>query len=242
MVRRHTHAALLLLAGLSAVAYAELPHRAKMKNGTYGDRDAAWSKLAILGVKLGAPLEKVPGFTCGPPPGTDGFTTQNHSCVKFLDARCKGRPAKIHHIRVSADVPAGQNCFMDEFTGATYLDRKYISPPLSAVRIIGTDTSAPLVFEIDYSFAADDLTDDSNLGKALIAKYGPPTSKNSPIQMSWDIGEVRLSAMCRGTVGPQGEYCHIDVEDRALDGTERDLQREADEAEKHRNAPPAPAL
>jgi hypothetical protein len=234
--------ALVALSLLSATASAELPHRATMKNGSYADHEAGWQKFAILGIKLGTPLEKVPGFTCGPPPGTNGFTTQNHGCVKFLDTRCKGRATKIHHIRVAADVPPGQTCFMDEFSGGTYLDRRFVSPPLSAVHIIGTDTSAPLVFEIHYTFAADDLTDDSKLGKALIAKYGPPTFKNAPIQMGWELGDVRLSASCRSTVGAQGEYCEITVEDRTLDGTERELQEAANEAEKRQNAPAAPNL
>ena len=98
--------------------------RAKIRNGSYPDRAKAWSKFAVQGVKLGVPFETVPGFTCGPPPGTDGFTTQNHSCVKFIDARCKGKPTQIKMIRGMSDVPKGQSSFMDEFMGATYLDRK----------------------------------------------------------------------------------------------------------------------
>jgi hypothetical protein len=231
----------LLVTCISAVSFADGPH-AKMKNGSYPDHARAWDKFAIQTVKLGTPLDNHAGFTCGPPPGTDGFSTQNHSCVKFLDARCKGKTTKIKNIRVSGDVPPGQGCFMAEFEGSTYLDRRPTETPLSAIRIIATDTSAPLVQQIEYTFAADDLTDDSNLGKALIAKYGPPTSKNSPIQMQWQMGDVVLRASCRGTVGPTGEYCRLTVEDQTLDRTERDIQQQADDADKRKHAPAAPSL
>lgn len=230
----------VLLALMCASASAD--DRAPMKNGVYPEKAAAWKKFEVQGLRIGMPLEKQAGFTCGPPPGTNGFTTQNHSCVKFVDERCKGRATKIHMIRVAADVPGGQNCFMDEFNGATYLDRKFISPPLKYVRIIGTDTTAPLIAEIDYTFAADDLTDDSNLGKALIAKYGQPSSKNNPIAWSWNVEDTTLGASCRSTVGPQGEYCTLSAEDRKLDQVERSIQEEANEAAKHKNAPEPPKL
>jgi hypothetical protein len=216
-----------------------------MKNGNYSDRDKAWTKFAILGTRLGGPLEKHAGFKCGPPPGTDGFTTQNHSCVKFIDERCKGRPTKIHNIRSSGDVPAGQNCFMDEFTGASYLDRKYMAPPLKSIRLVGTDTSAPLVFRLEYIIAADDLTRDSNLGKALIAKYGTPANTNAPIAMNWTIGDVQLDAACRqigGDHAPDGEFCRITVEDNKLDDTERSIQQQANDDARKSKAPPAPPL
>ena len=234
---------LLLLAWFGGTALAD--PRAAMKNGHYADHEKAWARFAVLGTRLGAPLEAQAGFTCGPPPGTDGFTTQNHSCVKFLDDRCKSRPAKIHHVRTSGDLPKGQTCFMDEFTGATYLDRAFTAPPLRAVRIVGTDTSKPLVFRIEYTFAADDLTPDSNLGKALIAKYGTPSYTNAPTQMSWELGDVQVAASCR-TIGgdhkADGEYCTLRVEDNKLDSTERDIQSQANDDARTTTAPPAPPL
>lgn len=233
---------IILTLFISSLAFAA-DDRAKMtKNGNYADRATAWNKFKILTLKLGEPLEKQAGFTCGPPPGTDGFTTQSHSCVKFLDKRCEGRPTKIHHIRSGADLPKGQTCFMDEFSGATYLDRTQVSPPLSAVRIIGTDTTLPLIMEIAYTFAADDVTEESNLGKALIAKYGAPQGKNAPLSMWWEMGEVVLKVGCREVVGPTGEYCKLTVEDRSIDRTERELQEQANEERKKKNAPAAPQL
>ncbi len=207
--------------------------------------DKAYDHFAILGNKLGVPLEPQAGFTCGPPRGTDGFTTQNHSCVKFLDERCKGKPTKIHHIRSSGDVDRGQNCFMDEMNGATYLDRTLLSPPLQFIRLTGTDSVASKVFQITYTFAADDLTEDSKLGKALIAKYGPPSYKNPPIQMSWKMGEVSLGAECRMITGDhaaQGDFCTLTVEHRELDQKEQERQRVADDAARRAGAPPPPGL
>lgn len=233
----------LLLLCVASSALAD--PRAPMKNGVYPDHQKAWDAFAIQGIKLGLPLEKQAGFTCGPPPGTDGFTTQNHSCVKFLDERCKGRKTKIHHIRVAADLPKGQTCFMDEFNGGTYLDREHKAPPLFALRITGTDTSNPLIFEIRYTFAADDLTSDSRLGRALIAKYGQPTYANPPTQMMWERGDTRLSAACRGIGGDhadQGEFCEIIVEDRKLDQIERSIQDDANTAARAHAAPPPPSL
>jgi hypothetical protein len=205
----------------------------------------AYKTFAIRGVELGLPLAGQDGFTCGPPRGTDGFTTQNHSCVKFLDERCAGRPTKIHNIRSTGDVPRGQSCFMEEFTGATYLDREYTAPPLQAIRIVGTDTDNPKIFEIEYTFAADDVTRDSKLGKALIAKYGEPSYENPPTQMSWKIGNASLDASCRtigGDNAAQGEYCRITVGDDDLDRREREMAEQRAEEQRRANAPAAPDL
>jgi hypothetical protein len=162
--------------------------------------------------------------------------------VKFLDARCAGKKTKIGHISSTGDVPAGQSCFMDEGSGATYLDRKFTSPPLSAIAIVGTDTSAPRVYEINYTFANDVVTAESNLGKALIAKYGVPTTTNYPIQMGWTDGDVVVRAACGSTEGPTGEFCTLSVSDTGLLDTERSIQQEADEAQEKQDAPPAPEL
>ncbi len=221
-------------------AVADDPRAKLTKNGSYPDHVKGWTTFAVQGTKLGSPLEQVPGFTCGPPPGTDGFTTQNHSCVKFTDARCKGKPTKIHHIRTASDIPKGQTCFMDEFTGATYVDGAYAETPLQNIRLVGTNTTAPLVFQIHWILPADDLTEDSNLGKALLAKYGTPTYSQMPRDMSWDLGDLRLAASCNTQGGVR--YCEIVAEDRTIDSTERGLQDEADDAARKRAAPAAPNL
>ncbi|HET9990486.1 MAG TPA: hypothetical protein VFQ65_18275, partial [Kofleriaceae bacterium] len=110
------------------VAFAD-PHAA-MKPGAYPDRVATWKKLAVQGVQLGTALASLVGFTCGPDPALT-----RHTCVRFLDERCKDKTTSIHRIRLAADVPAGSGCFMDEGSGATFLDRRYMQPPLSNVAV-----------------------------------------------------------------------------------------------------------
>jgi hypothetical protein len=224
-----------------ATAHAEEPH-AKMKAGRYPEKAAAWKKFALKDITLDSAFYKVSGFTCGPDPASRGFTTYRHTCVKFLDDRCKGRPSKINHIRTAAEVPRGQVCFMDEGSGGTYLDGAFVSPAMSSLSIVATDTTAPVIYEINLVLPPDDLTETSNLGKALIAKYGRPTSYDPPRQMRWDSGDVRLTANCRGTQGPTGEYCTIQVTDTALLDAERSIQQAADDDERHSKAPAAPKL
>jgi hypothetical protein len=47
---------------------------------------------------------------------------------------------------------------------------------------------------------------------------------------------------CRSTVGPTGEFCRLTVEDRELDSTERELQEQANDEARRKNAPAAPKL
>lgn len=230
---------LLVIALLAGVAHAD---GARMKPGHYPEKAAVWKKYALKDIALDTGFYKVAGFTCGPDPASSGFTTYRHTCVKFLDDRCKSRPSKIFHIRTSADLPPGQTCFMDEGNGGTYVDRKFISPPLQALTIVATDTSAPVIYEINLTLPADDLTETSNLGKALLAKYGKPTYFQPPMTMTWESGDVRLSANCRTTQGPTGEYCTIQVSDTVLLDAERGIQQAADEEHRHANAPAAPKL
>lgn len=231
--------ALLAAALVPCLALAAPP---RMKPGVYPEKEEAWKKLSILDVSIGMDFDKVPGFTCGPDPVSQGFTSYRHTCVKFLDAKCKGRPSKIFHIRASGDLPKGQSCFMDEGAGSTYLDRKSTTAPLSSISIVATDTSAPRVYEINYTFAKDVLTDDSNLGKALIAKFGKPSSRNDPIQWSWTIGDTTLTAGCGTTEGPTGDYCKLSVSDTVLLDAERSLQQAFDDEQKVKAGPPAPKL
>jgi hypothetical protein len=202
----------------------------------------AWQRFAVQHIELGTAFDKVPDMTCGPDPASQGYSTYRHTCVRFLDERCAGRPSKIHHIRSTADLPGGQSCFMDEGSGATYLDRKHQVPELFSIAVVATDTRAPRVYEIAYTFPKDLLTPDSKLGQALIAKYGTPSSTTPPIRMSWTAGNVRLDAACGATEGPQGELCTLTVGDTDLLDSERAKQKAADEAAEKRNAPPPPQL
>ena len=228
-------AAALVLALIAGSAFAD-PH-ARITNGSYPEHREAWTKLAVLGVKLGAPLRGQTGFTCGPSGGAGGART----CVKFLDDRCQGRTTLVAQLRYGSDAPKGHNCFLDEIDGITYLDQKKLRPPLKHVRITGTDTSSPLIFRIDYVLDADDLTKDSKLGKALVEKYGKPTHGPTGSEMSWEQGDVTLSASCRLYQGADGEFCEIRAEDKTLSQAERSLQDNADAGARQASAP-APKL
>jgi len=225
-----------------AVAGVARSDGAKMKPGLYPEKAAGWKKYTLQDIALDTNFYKVSGFTCGPDPASKGFTTYRHTCVKFLDDRCRGRGVKIFHVRTSADLPRGQLCFMDEGNGGTYLDGKYMTPPLSSLAIVATDTTAPVIYEINLTLPADDLTETSNLGKALIAKYGRPTYSQPPSTMHWNEGDIHVSATCRTTSGPTGEYCTIQVSDTALLDAERSIQKAADDQRRQAQAPPAPKL
>lgn len=191
---------------------------------------------------LGGDLFKTGGFTCGPDPAARGFSTYRRTCVRFVDARCKERPNKIWHTSSQDDYPKGQVCFMDEGGRQTYLDGKYMSPPLQAIAIVGTDTDTHRIYEIDYSFAMDRLAPDSKLGKALIAKYGPPSSTNGDFQMNWTAGDVQLSAMCTDSEGPGTGRCEISISDSGLLDRERAKQKAKDDTKAKQDAPAAPTL
>ena len=56
-------------------------------------------------------------------------------------------------------------------------------------------------------------------------------------------GEVRVVASCCMSDSKEtGDYCTIDVEDRKLDSTERDLQTQANDDARAKASPPAPPL
>jgi hypothetical protein len=189
-------------------------------------------------VTLGSELGKLVGFTCEASPGKYRYT-----CVQFPDVRCQGKATKIKSVGTTAEIPNGQSCFMDSSNGGTYLDRVFQSPPLSAVWVIGTDTSPPKVYEINFTFARDVLTDDSKLGKALLAKYGKPDFTNGDFQWAWNFGsDMMLSANCGATQGPTGDYCSLKVYDQTVLDTERSIQKARDEERAKKEAPAAPAL
>jgi hypothetical protein len=201
------------------------------------DARSAWTRFTVRDQQLDAETDKAAGFTC------DGATgTYMHACVQFLDDRCKARPTKIGHVSFSSDLPGGQSCFMDSSTGATYLDRKIMEPPLSAVWLVGTDTHDPRTYQIHYTFADNVLAEDSQLGKALVAKYGEPSYKSPPNRMSWSAGSVQLTVDCGPNTDPQEDYCRMEVNDTSVLDAERAKQKTADETATRNNAPPPPAL
>lgn len=208
--------------------------------GTYPERAAAWKKFTVQDLQLGMPLSKLSGFTCD-----DRAGQYQHFCVKFLDPRCKGRKAYVKYLSHSGDIPKGQGCTYDSGTSATYLDRQSAIPPLYAVAVEGTDTPVPRAYQIRFTFANDQLTDDSNIGKALIAKYGQPDYKNAPMQMRWNAGpgldDVFLAAECASSTGPD-VHCLLQAWDGPLLDAERAIAQAAGDEAKIKNGPAAPKL
>jgi hypothetical protein len=204
--------------------------------GSYPEKDDVWKRFAIKDVKLGTELSKLKkaGFTCD----HEDFRP---ACVLFLDPKCKGRPSKINPANVSSQVPAGQSCFLNSNPGsgfgATYLDRKLTT--LSHVVIEGTHSNVPRVDEITYRFPKDVLTEDSNLGKALIAKYGKPNRADPPTSMTWTTTtapNIILSAMCEA----QSDDCRLTVSDDDFRTAEGSIKDDADKAQDVKNGPAAP--
>ena len=205
-----------------------------------GNREAAWKRFTVKDISLGAAIDKLPGYTCDADVGK-----YLHTCVKFLDDRCTGRPTYVVSVSFTSDLPKGQGCTYDAHTGATYLDRKITEAPMSAVAAIGTDTAVPRAYELRFTAAKDVLTQSSNIGKALIAKYGKPDFINEPVQMHWNapgLTDTFVHAECGMTQGPHGDYCVVQVHDGPFLDEERSTQKERQDKEAETSGPAAPQL
>lgn len=179
--------------------------------GTYPDRAPAWKRFTVKDIQLGTPTAAIAGFTCDANAGE-----YRHTCVRFLDDACKGKATFVKALHSPSDLPAGPGCTYDSGTGATYLDRARREPALSSVAVVGTDTDVPRAYEISYCFAKAD-----NIGKALIAKYGKPTSASPSGQMGWKLDPVDLVAECDTRI------CMVKVTDDGLLDAERAIKRAA---------------
>ena len=231
---------LALLSSATGVAGHGKPPSSGFTPGNYPEKVATWKRFTVKDISLGTAIDKLPGFTCDADVGK-----YQHTCVKFLDDRCKGRPTHVVSVSFSSDVPKGQGCTYDSHSGGTYLDRKITQAPMSAVAAIGTDTPVPRAYELRFTFAKDVLTQSSNIGKALIAKYGKPDFINEPVQMHWNasgLSDVFVHAECGMTQGPQGEYCVIQVHDGPLLDSERSIAQDATAKAQEGSGPPAPKL
>lgn len=209
--------------------------------------DEAHDKLNVMDLKIGMPIEGHPGFTCEKEKRTESGERQDRHCVKFIDDRCKGKPAALGYKRYGEKAPKG--CYLDYSSQATFLDdllmqdpntndtsqRRNGRRPLANVHLIGTEASPSKIYKIYYMFAEDDLAETSKLYKALVAKYGEARDSR-PGRMRWKIDSTELEAECT-----PDSHCQIIVNDRKFEESEEDAQKEAD-AQKKRDAAPAPKL
>ncbi|HEX4419581.1 MAG TPA: hypothetical protein VH165_16825 [Kofleriaceae bacterium] len=151
------------------------------------DQANSWPRYAVEGIALGASLDKLVGFTC-----SDKAAVV--TCVRFVDARCKGKPTQVQP--TVAELPPGAGCgfILTGEDPRTYLDHQVQAVSLSAVIVYGT--AKRRVFEVRHTFAREDLTEKSRLGKTLIARYGKPSSSVPPVRMLWTEGSTTTSAAC----------------------------------------------
>jgi hypothetical protein len=187
------------------------------------------------------------GFTC-----TKAADDEDRHCVKFLDSRCSGRPQNIGVLRYGEEAPLG--CFRDYSSQATYLDGLLLQESsevraglagakslperrqLTNLDLTGTKSKPSKIYRMVYTFAFDELTEDSKLYKSLVAKYGEPSYKNPPNEMRWKSGTTEVDADC--------SYldCTLEVEDSHFEDVENRKQKEADDAARRNNAPTPPEL
>jgi hypothetical protein len=186
----------------------------------------------VLDFKIGMVATGKAGFVCAKPSGNTG--REDTHCVKFLDPRCANKPTKVSVLRYGED--AGPGCHFDPITNVTRLDNKAlqtantndstdhtpIRKPLENVHLIGTQSEPSKIYAIRYMLGFDELTEDSKLYRAMIAKYGEPSYKNPPNEMRWKGDDTRLTANC------DRAHCEIFVQDSAFEGFERNRQAEVD--------------
>jgi hypothetical protein len=232
--------------GGSAIADGKTPRKGSSSSGPSSapPSGSAHDTFSVLDVKIGTPVDRA-GFTCAKEKGKD---PQDRHCVKFVDSRCSGQPANIGELKYGEKAPLG--CYLDYSSSATFLDgtllqtpntgdssdKRPVRKPLANLHIVGTQSKPSKVYRLWYMFAADELTEDSKLYVAMVAKYGEPSEKNPPNEMRWRSEDTKLKASC------ERDHCEIIVEDGKFEELERRKQEEADGQARRQNAPDAPKL
>lgn len=205
----------ILLFALTGVAAAD-----KMKPGHYPEKAATWKKLTLGDVAIGTELAKLTGFTC-----------DQKRCVKFVDARCAGRPTKLGSF--SSTAPKGKACAKDLGSGQTYLDGTYTQLPLEYIWVEGTDTDTPIVHSVEMTLPLQDVSDDAAFVKSTSARLAmQPTNKRykyAPYSAVWLEGDTQIDIVCAQEVGPRGKYCEAHSHDFKLEEVEKSIQEAWDE-------------
>lgn len=216
------------------------PPPAAPRPATAAPSGSAHDRLSVLDVKIGMSLDALPGYACTKDKRTASGDREDRHCVKFVDDRCKGQPQNIGKKRYGETAPKG--CFHDT-SNATYLDDLLMQDPhtgatdqphngrtpLLNVHVVGTESTPSKIYRISYTVARDDLSENSKLHKALVAKYGEPTEIHG--WMRWKIDSTELKASCGST------ECTIDVMDRRFEEMVEREQQEADARTKRATAP-----
>jgi hypothetical protein len=186
-----------------------------------------WKKYAVRGVQLGQPRTALAatGFKCG--------KRANSRCYKIMDKRCdKGR------------------CELEEDAFGQWFELDGAKTQLDYMTCATTETDGALVYDIQLRFGPrQPLAEDSTLGKALVAKYGPATQSDEGSssdkvgggRMLWWNEKVgnngpNIVVDCNGT-NSEGPQCSLEAEDYAIQSVERSKQEERDNRNKRENGP-----
>ncbi|MEP6859565.1 MAG: hypothetical protein ABJE66_03035 [Deltaproteobacteria bacterium] len=190
-----------------------------------------WKKYDVRGVQLGQPRTALAasGFKCG--------KRANSRCYKIMDKRCDtGR------------------CELEEDAFGQWFELNGAKTQLDYMSCATTETDSALVYDCRLKFGPRQVADaDSTLGKALIAKYGPPSTvdeapKEDKVgggRMLWWNEKVGSNAPniivdCNSTTDePQ---CTLYLNDGGLLDVERSKQTELDDKRKRQVARPTPQL
>jgi hypothetical protein len=219
---------LLLIAGALGLAV-----------GTPAAGEEAHGGYAFDEVKIGMPVEKLPGFVCDKPKA--GPDRSDRHCVKFTDSRCAGKPAKVGDLGVNAEPPPG--CFFNSSSSSTYLDGTLMQTPRSYdpakpwkvpllnVSVRGTRSVPSKVYEIEYWFAEEAFTDTSPLVRALVTTFGQPSDKHAD-DIKWRVGDTKVHAEVLPHL-----HDRILIGDDTFERAERSKQEAADEQARKNGTP-----
>lgn len=211
--------------------------------------DGAHDKFAVLDLKIGMSVVSAKGFICTKERKTRSGDRLEPICVKFLDARCKGKPSAVGELRYGDDAPKG--CHFDPSSGATRLDNVIMQDPhtgasdqahngrkpLNNIAFFGTKTDESKIYRIEYMLDEDDVkSTDSKIYKALVAKYGEPTYPEHSGKVKWKLDGTELVAECQPYFN-----CSISVIDRNFERLET-AEQEATDKKKKGDSAPTPEL
>jgi len=190
-----------------------------------------WKKYDVRGVELGQSRKSLAdrGFKCG--------KRANSRCYKIMDKRCdSGR------------------CELKEDAFGQWFELNGAKTELDYMSCATTETDSALVYDCRLKFGPRQVADGSSaLGKALIAKYGEPSTvdeapKEDKVgggRMLWWNAKVgsnapNITVDCNSSTDePQ---CTLYLNDGGLLDVERAKQTELDDKRKRQVAQPTPQL
>jgi len=186
-----------------------------------------WNRWEVRGLKLGMPRTAVvaKGYTCGKSPRS--------SCYKFVDKRCEGH-----------------KCVLKQDMMGQWFELDGVRTKLDFITCDFTESDSALVYRIYLKFSPRQLlTPESTLGKALIKKYGPTSGYDAPSDADPDGGgrmtfgdmghtyTPNIIADCNSPNDEAGGQCSLQVDDFAIEQTEKSKQEDIDKQNRQSRQP-----